>query len=84
MLKAPARRQDARCQTIHGHSTLRFHAIEGDLVLERVHRLPEAVMAMRDEQLLARRGAAKGFSTSSSPFIDVVEDLLAQARRSRR
>ena len=67
-----------RFQTIQGQSAARFHAVEGDLVLEGVHRLPEALVAI-DSELALRDQSLERLLDQFVAFLDVVEDLAAQA-----
>ncbi len=53
-------------------------ALEELLVLERVHRRPEAVVAVGDELVRRDQALRNGSSTRSSPARDVVEDLAAE------
>src|SRR5207237_489692 len=55
----------------------RFHAVEGDLVLEGVHRAPEAVVAVDAEELLLDQ-ALEGALDELVALLDVVEDVVAK------
>ena len=81
-------RQNARrhvTTTFHGARARRPQLLEVVLVAQRVHRLPEAVVAVGGELALARRGARSGSCSQTVVVaVDVVADLAARARRSRR
>src|SRR5690606_13434758 len=57
---------------------LRFHAVERDLVLERIHRLPEAVVPIGHQPLLLDQ-SCEGFLDELFALVDVVEDLPSQS-----
>src|SRR5258708_554600 len=56
---------------------LSFHAVEGDLVFKRVHRLPESIMAVRTERTSLDE-ARKRLLDQLLAVLEVVEDLAAQ------
>ena len=57
---------DRSCRRLPGRTAALCEGVEPLLVLDRVHRLPEAVVLVRDELALFDQ-PANGSSTSSSP-----------------
>src|SRR5690606_10775077 len=56
------------------------HAIEGDLVLIRIHRLPEPVVSVRGQQTLLPKSGKRLFHQLFA-FDDVIEDLPAECEK---
>src|SRR5882724_3416391 len=60
---------------------LRFHAIEGDLVFELIHRAPEPAVPINVQQLLFDQALERALDQLVA-WLDVVEDVLAQHEKS--